>query len=964
MSAAASHTSAEWQLVRGAPIPGTQLPKVYAQTVDGEFSTVLRSPAAQPILAPFATALSAGSEPNWAAANVAVPKDKVDDALCVAVSALHAFIQLNWTGPNVDMNAVSLLRHAAPQEFPLRSADDGDVDATLEQTVHNASIEYLTLRGEPAYHLCTAPFLLVVALRTFDAIPNSLESLPWWRLRVQSVHRRILDEPVLISDALMNAHEALEKKLVERGANWRSLAARASLERALALQRTGFDRDASELMVTAARASGLVYELTGAPGKRTRYQKEDKMQLVLLAESLEAAADSTDDKGESRATHESESGWQPTIDPEKQTAHQPATYSLNDDTLLEQTAFTATSGAGTHTQLQHLDPGQQPPLAVTDQCILLALCLNIHNTQPLHGLTAAEMTAFVERVAAHPLNWSVHTMALLLRARLESTRTRTVERSTLQLQALIDQMPSSDSSVRERLRFFHSLELPARWSMQAELAQRFTSLGVLRSALEIYEKIELWEDVVHCLGLLGRQTEGIEIVADLLEGRKVEADVKVQQRRLQANHNPGVRLAAARAAKLWCLRGDLEPTQAERLYSRAWEVSGATSSRAARSLGGYYFARQDYSKAAEWLQRAVRINALYSRSWFMLGCAFMRLEQWVEGAAAFRKCTVIEDSDGESWNNLASCYLHMHDGEVARIDHVLDTVAEEDEDAVGDDASSDASSDAGSAMSVSTLAASDATVGAATLDSGIEVESAPRVSRTPFSHLELAYRALGVALKYNHESWKMWSNYMHVSIDIGYFAEAARALQRTVEIRARELQRSTSANENTSIVDIAVLSRLVDAVVRSPANDDTVSPNDGIGLYPTVRRLFDDTLLQLRSTDAQVLQAYAKLLFWRGEYRLMLDTRIKSFRFGVGSANNDAITTDKEAWLHAVAELRDLTDLLSNLGSREEADGMVMPDWRFQARTLVRGLMSRTRDSFEDEPEWDELVTLLDELRS
>lgn len=945
---AASPASAEWQLVRGAPVAGTELPPLYAKTLSGDFGGVLRSAVARIVLAPFATAAAAGDEPDWNAAKVSVPAGDAPDALCVAVSALHAFVQLNWTGPNVDLSPASLLRAAAPNALPLRSAEGND-DALLDQKIHDASIEYLTLRGEPAYHLCTVPFLLVVSLRAIDAIPNDVETAVIWRLRAQSVHRRIVDEPVSMPPALLDAHEALEKRLTSRGNTWRPLAARVALERALALQRAGADREASELMVEAARMSGLVYELTGAPGKRTRYQKEDKMQLVLLAESVEAGADHTEDTSEPTGTAVGESGWQPTIDPEKQTANQPATYSLNDDTLLEQTAFTTTGGAGIHTQLQRLDPGNQPPLAVTDQCILLALCLNIHNTQPLHGLTASEMTAFVERVAAHALNWSVHTMALLLRARLESTRTRTVERSALQLQALIDQMPSSDSSICERLRFFHALDLPARWSMQAELARRYASLGVLRSALEIYEKIEMWEDVVNCLGLLGRQVEGIEVLTDLLEGRKIEADVKVQQRRLEARRAPGTRLAAARAAKLWCLRGDLEPAQAERMYTTAWDVSGGTSSRAARSLGGYYFVRQNFKLASDWLQRALRINALYSRSWFMLGCAFMRLEQWVEGAAAFRKCTMIEDEDGESWNNLASCYLHMHAGEVPRIDRVLETVEEADE-----DSASETGSDA-------TLGASEASTAR---DSGVDVEPAPQSARTPFSHRELAHRALGIALKYSHESWKMWSNYMNVSIDIGEFAEAARGLQRIVEIRTRELQRSTASVEGSDIVDMAVLNRLVDAVVRSPISSETVGPNDGVGLYPTVRRLFDDTLLQHMSTDPLVLQSYAKLLFWRGEYRSMLDARVKSFRFGAGSASNDALITDKSAWMLAIAELRDLVDLLSNLGAREEADGPVMPDWRFQSRTLVRNIMSRTRDSFEDEPEWDELVTLLDELKT
>ena len=128
--------------------------------------------------------------------------------------------------------------------------------------------------------------------------------------------------------------------------------------------------------------------------------------------------------------------------------------------------------------------------------------------------------------------------------------------------------------------------------MQAELARRFVSLGVLRSALEIFERIELWEEVVQCLGLLARQTEAIEVLRDLLAGRKLEADVMLQQKRIEneASSIPHARFARAREAKLWCLLGDLEPDKCEEHYLKAWDVSQSSSARAARSLGGYYFA--------------------------------------------------------------------------------------------------------------------------------------------------------------------------------------------------------------------------------------------------------------------------------------------------------------------------------------------------------------------------------------
>jgi len=134
------------------------------------------------------------------------------------------------------------------------------------------------------------------------------------------------------------------------------------------------------------------------------------------------------------------------------------------------------------------------------------------------------MAPYIARVLSHPRNWSIHTAALLFRSRLESSRTRTVERSTLQLQALIDQMPTSDSTLSERLQYFHSILLPNRWKLEKELALRFASLGVVKSALEIFQRLEMWEEVVNCWRSMGRPDQGIAIIRDLLEGRKAEAD--------------------------------------------------------------------------------------------------------------------------------------------------------------------------------------------------------------------------------------------------------------------------------------------------------------------------------------------------------------------------------------------------------------------------------------------------------
>jgi tetratricopeptide (TPR) repeat protein len=220
-------------------------------------------------------------------------------------------------------------------------------------------------------------------------------------------------------------------------------------------------------------------------------------------------------------------------------------------------------------------------------------------------------------------------------------------------------MPTADSTAAERLKYFHDFELPSKWDLEKELANRFFSLGVVKSAMEIYERLEMWEEVVKCWQALERPEKGISIVRELLQGTKEEADHIISRTKASVPESRRTFLDTTREAKLWCLLGDLEPESAVEHYERAWTISKETSGRAMRSLGGYHFARANYKEAVRCLKKAVAINPLLSRSWFILGCAAMREEDWAEAKNAFARCVAIDDEDGESWANLASMYLRM-----------------------------------------------------------------------------------------------------------------------------------------------------------------------------------------------------------------------------------------------------------------------------------------------------------------
>lgn len=539
--------------------------------------------------------------------------------LIVSIACLHAFVQINWTGPDLTI--------APSHLFPTLSND----------TIDHLSTSELAHGGEPAYHLSKHPtFLRLAQILISQPFPH-IPSAQWWRMRVQIVHQQVLDEPVYTSSDDLGSFAALESDY----ANDSQLLGRLRLEQGL-LQHLFVQDKAAEQFVRAAHATGLQYELSGALGKRTKFQQTELSQLVLLAESHLTVEETVTSPAETKDKDQ----------------NVPETLALNDDTLLEQTQFTSSNpDASNKSALAHIDPSSQPALHPLDQSILLGLCLNVKNTSPHHGLTAEQMHPYVDRVVSHPLNWSVHTMALLLRSRLESSRTRTVERATLQLQALVDQMPTADSTNTERLRYFHEILLPSKWEMEKELAERYISLGVLKSALEIFERLEMWEEVVRCWVSMEQTEKGLRIVRDLVEGNKLEAEAVTK--RGKASDARRKVLDVNREAKLLCLLGDLEPDKAVEHYERAWEISKQSSGRAMRSLGGYYFARGEWTKSVDCLKKAVAISPLLSRSWFILGCSCMRLEDWDGAKNAFSRCVAIDDEDAESWNNLATMYLRI-----------------------------------------------------------------------------------------------------------------------------------------------------------------------------------------------------------------------------------------------------------------------------------------------------------------
>ncbi|PWA03445.1 hypothetical protein BB558_000383 [Smittium angustum] len=601
----------------------------------------------------------------------------------IGIACLNLFLQINWTGPKIDFDACCLLPKEFSEIFLLEnelnkkvttSNDESNIkdvfiaEQTPREQFDKWIIDCLQVSGEQAYSLTSDPLLLYISLyllvKTIHKQQNGTTSTEtdlgswlssekdneaaksrkkvfpsanWWMIRALKVAQDILEEhSATLMDTCENEFKDLEEDILGDNSEFeikanpsvsetRKLKAMFCLEFGLMYQYYHKNSKANEWLQRSQKESGLVWEITGAKGKRTRFQERNIAQLLVVAKSM---------------SEEEETSMDTKVDTKNENALKaPKTLDLNDDTLLEKIEFLKVNDDSENLSISELglDPLNQGNLSTIDQCILLGFCLEVKNENPNHGITTEQMLPFVTRVLENPNNWSVHTASLLQRSRLEADKSRTVQRSVLQIQALVDQTEQaleSEAGVLERLAYFHVLALPSLWALRRELADRLVSIGAIKSALEIYQSLLMWDQTVNCYQIL----EKPHVAENLVRNR------------LKVNPND---------PKLWSILGDLK--QNPEYWNKAWEVSNNRYSRAMRSLGGYYFKHGKVKECIESYQNALVLNPLFDGSWYTLGCAALQAEDWGVAVNAFQHVVHLDNENAEAWNNLASVYLRESD---------------------------------------------------------------------------------------------------------------------------------------------------------------------------------------------------------------------------------------------------------------------------------------------------------------
>ncbi|KAK4877079.1 hypothetical protein RN001_009585 [Aquatica leii] len=486
------------------------------------------------------------------------------------VNCVVTFVQANFTGPELSCAFDNFFN------TPLFNSFDFKLWLSLDEEV-NVNTKY-------------AP-LLVAALCIFKHCRWHHALNLWWQWRSLMVHQHVLDE---LSPRLFENANQLHQQLQQLDLKPHQQVL-LEIEQAQLYQIYRNVTKSETHLNNARDLLGIKHELAGALGKRTKYQENDIAQLRLIVEVNENA----------------------TFSGVVEEFMVPKNLVLDDEVRLDTVKFSS-----------ELD---LPKISDLHQKYLITRIQHLEISQPRDNLYYEEIKPFFDYILSQNNTWVVRVMVLLMRCKLESSHKRTIERCLLQCEDIVNSVKKEEPLGLNRLGGVYSTNFPPIWEIEAQLAELMLNTGLIKASLEIFLRLELWDEVIVCYTLLKLRHKAAEVIRQRLEAKPT--------------------------VKLWCLLGDA--TDDVSCYEKAWEFSEQRSSRAQRHWGEYFYFRKNYNQCIPHFEKSLSINPLQANVWLRYGFAALEMENWQDAATAYKRYTMLEPGNFQAWNNLAKAYVKL-----------------------------------------------------------------------------------------------------------------------------------------------------------------------------------------------------------------------------------------------------------------------------------------------------------------
>ncbi|KAF3455579.1 hypothetical protein FNV43_RR00212 [Rhamnella rubrinervis] len=556
--------------------------------------------------------------------------------MCIAVAAFLVFTQCNMTGPP--------LEELPKCPLPLKGFEGGDDmvgwDSWARNQLMAAGSDLLGKLSNLQYIVFAKMLLMKTKDLLFEGNVSSvygIRSISWWLARVVLLQQRILDDrssslfdllQVLNADVLRH-FGTLENVTSYWGHtmhNDEGLAIVSMVHLEAGIMEYTYGRvDSCRLHFNSGEeAAGVQLSITGALGFRALHQVEPKAQLVLVADTTSSNIDKICPSACCDSQKEGSS-----IGDKSSYLHQSEAH-VSSDILMTPKLLANGNESGIKAKDIQV-AGAAAPLSATHQAVILAKCLLIEKCTRHDEMQRWDMAPYIEAIDSQRSSYFIiRCFCDILRIRWESTRSRTKERSLVMMDKLVQGIYEPSPGVAHRIPFCYVVYLPTIPSLRKEYGELLVRCGLLGDAVEIYEDLELWDNLILCYRLMEKKGAAVELIKVRLSERP---------------NDP----------RLWCSLGDV--TNNDSCYEKALEVSNNRSARAKRSLARSAYNRGDYETSKILWESAMALNSLYPDGWFALGAAALKAKDVEKALDSFTRAVQLDPENGEAWNNIAC--LHM-----------------------------------------------------------------------------------------------------------------------------------------------------------------------------------------------------------------------------------------------------------------------------------------------------------------